>query len=484
MKTVSVLAVASEIFPLVKTGGLADVTGALPEALARENVHVRTLVPGYPTVIDAVSPAHVHELPSLFGSSARVIAGTAKNLDLLVLDAPHLFGRHGGPYADPSGRDWADNAQRFATLGRAAAAIATGALSGYAPDLVHGHDWQAALTFAYLRYADVAHRPGTVMTIHNLAFQGQFAADLFPQLELPHEAFSMEGIEYHGTVSYLKAGLQYADRITTVSPTYASDIGTSEAGMGLDGVIRARGSALHGITNGVDVEAWNPETDPWLAANFSTGNIGPRTLNKTDLQSRFGLDQDGSAPLFGVVSRLTWQKGLDLLLDCIPTLLEEGAQLVVLGTGDWALENGFYHAAVSHPGRVGCVIGYDEAMAHRIQAGSDALLVPSRFEPCGLTQLCAMRYGAVPVVARVGGLSDSVIDANAAALARKVATGVQFTPVTHEMLRVAIERTVALYRQPSVWKRTQANGMAFDVSWQEPARQYAALYRELLAHRR
>jgi len=482
MKALQVLAVTSEMFPLVKTGGLADVVGALPEALLREGVRVRTLIPGYPTVLAAVPATKVMRIGgSLFGGQAQLLSGRVGTANLLVLDAPHLFARSGGPYADHRGRAWPDNAIRFAALSKVAADIAMGALPGFAPDLVHAHDWQAGLTFAYLRFSSGARRPGTVMTIHNLAFQGQFPAETFAHLGLPHEAFAIDGIEYHGGISYLKAGLHYADRVTTVSPSYAAEIRTAEAGMGLDGVIRARGADVSGILNGIDTEAWNPETDPFLAATFDAARIDPRAADKVDLQVRFGLDQDARSPLFGVVSRLTWQKGLDLLLEALPTLLGAGAQLVLLGSGDAELEGAFRAVASAYPERIGCMIGYDEEMSHRVQAGSDALLAPSRFEPCGLTQLCALRYGAVPVVARVGGLSDSVIDANPAALGAGVATGIQFGPVTTEMLRVAIERTVALYNQPSVWRRIQANGMAADVSWRDPARRYAALFRDLLS---
>ena len=480
MTKLQVLAVASEIYPLIKTGGLADVVGALPAALARENIEVSTIVPGYPSVMGALSSVEtVMTIGDSFGGPARVVAGTAAGMKIFALDAQHLFNRPGNPYSGPDGKDWPDNYRRFGALSRAAADLALGAVAGYRPDIVHAHDWQAGLTFAYMNFA--GHRPGTVMTIHNLAFQGQFSPALFPELGLPREAFGPNGIEYYGAIGYLKAALYYADRITTVSPGYAAEIRTPEEGMGLDGLIRARSGVMSGILNGIDEEAWNPKTDPHLGANYSKATIGRRTLNKAALQARLGLDPDPDAPLFGVVTRLTWQKGIDLLLANIPTLIGQGAQLAVLGSGEPAMEEGFRAAAFGfHPGRVGCVIGYDEGLAHQVLAGSDAILVPSRFEPCGLTQLYGLRYGTVPVVARVGGLSDTVVDANPAALSRDVATGVQFAPVNYEMMRVAIERAVALYRQPAVWKKMQRNGMATDVSWAGPAHRYAALYRELL----
>ena len=484
MSRIEVTAVASEIYPLIKTGGLADVVGALPAALAALDVRVRTLIPGYPVALAALDrPEIVHVWPDLFGGEARLLAGNAHNLDLLLLDAPHLFARPGNPYTGPDGQDWPDNARRFAALSRAAAAIGSGMVRGYAPDILHAHDWQAGLSHAYLHFAGGA-RPGTVMTLHNLAFQGQFPAQSFAALGLPPAAFDVEGVEYHGGISYLKAGLNYADRITTVSPSYAAEIRTPEGGMGMDGLLRARSGNLHGILNGIDTDAWDPRNDPLIAARFDSRHLGQRRVNKADLQARFGLEPDPAAPLFAVVSRLTWQKGLDLLLEAEPALFAANAQLALLGTGDAAIEAGFRAAAAREPGRIGCVIGYDETLAHRLQAGADILLVPSRFEPCGLTQLCALRYGTVPVVARVGGLADTVIDASPMALNAGVASGVQFAPVTAEMLRTAIQRTAALYRQPALWRRLQRNGMATDVSWRHPAQQYAKLFRDLRAARR
>jgi starch synthase len=478
--TVKVLAVTSELYPLIKTGGLADVAGALPAALAPEGVEVRTVVPGYPAVMAALTDGEtVMTIGDSFGGPARLVAGKAKGLDIIALDAQHLFARPGNPYLGPDGKDWPDNYRRFAALSRAAADVALGAIPGYRPDIVHAHDWQAGLTFAYMHFAD-GQRPGMVLTIHNLAFQGQFSPILFQELGLPNAAFSANGIEYYGAIGYLKAGLYYADRITTVSPGYAAEIRTPEEGMGMDGLLRSRSNVMSGILNGIDEDAWNPKTDPYLAANY-TKKTAPaaRAANKAALQARLGLDADPGALLFGIVTRLSWQKGIDLLLSNIPTIIEQGAQLAVLGSGDPGMEHGFSVAQGIHPGRIGSWIGYDEGLAHQVLAGSDAVLVPSRFEPCGLTQMYGLRYGTVPVVARVGGLADTVVDANPAALSRGVATGVQFAPVTYEMMKVALERTAALYRQPDVWRKIQTNGMAQDVSWADPARRYAALFREL-----
>ena len=472
-----VLSVASELFPLIKTGGLADVAGALPLALAAEGMEVATLVPGYPAVLAGLAGAEiVLELADLFGAPARVVRGSAAGLDILAIDAPHLYARPGNPYQSPGGSDWPDNAQRFAALGRVAATLGSGALAGYAPDVLHLHDWQAGLAAAYVRQLG-GRAPGVVMTVHNLAFQGLFPAGLLSALWLAPDMFGVNGLEFHGAIGFLKAGLIYADRVTTVSPTYADEIRTPDSGMGLDGVLRARGGDVVGILNGIDTEIWNPETDALIQMPFSRMQLARRAANKAALQQRFGLQADPRRLLCGVVSRLSWQKGLDVLLDALPVVRAHGMQLAVLGSGEPGMEAGFGVAASANAGQVGCVIGYDEGLAHLVQAGADVLLVPSRFEPCGLTQLCALRYGAVPVVSRIGGLADTVIDANAAALAQGVATGVQFAPVSRAGLDQALLRVAGLWRDQVAWRKMQRNGMTMDVSWRKPAAQYAALFR-------
>jgi starch synthase len=480
-RRVQVLSVASEVYPLVKTGGLADVVGSLPAALAHEGIAVRTLTPGYPAVIDALPHAEaIHAFAALQGGPARLLAAHAAGIDLLVLDAPHLYARPGNPYLGPDGKEWPDNGVRFGALAECAVAIARGAVPHFMPDVVHAHDWQAGLVPALLRYS-ASPRPRSVMTVHNLSFQGQFPRTLLATLGLPPEAWAIDGVEYHGMIGYLKAGLALADRITTVSPTYAAEIRTPDGGMGLDGLLRQRAGVLTGILNAIDDTVWDPATDAFLASRYDTRHPARRAANKPALQARFGLDEAPGSFVFGVVSRLTWQKGMDLLLDALPALINAGAQLALLGTGDRALERGFVEATRRHHGRIAAIIGYDEALAHLIQAGVDALLVPSRFEPCGLTQLCALRYGAIPVVARVGGLADTVVDANAMALAASAGTGIQFGPVTREQLELAIGRTLELAQDRSAWRRLQARAMATDVGWSRPAKRYAALFRELAA---
>lgn len=484
MARMRVLSVASEVFPLIKTGGLADVAGALPAALARQGIAMRTLLPLYPAVAAKLKKTSVeHSFAELFGGPARVLSARHGDLDLFLLDAPHLFERPGNPYSGPEGADWPDNGIRFAALARVAASLARGdLLKRYQADILHCHDWQTALAPAYLHY-DGGARPRTVMTVHNLAFQGQYPYALLKRLGLPERAYVYDGVEYYNTIGYLKSGLQFADRITTVSPSYAAEIRMPEAGMGLDGLLNARAQDVSGIINGIDTTIWNPATDTALAANFDAETLSMRWLNKTALQDRMGLEKSATTLLFGIVSRLSWQKGLDLVLETLPALLDTGAQLAVLGAGDAALEAGFRAARQRFPGRIACEFGYDEMLAHQMQAGVDALLVPSRFEPCGLTQLCALRYGAVPVVSRVGGLSDTVIDANEMALTSGVATGVQFQPVSGAALAGAIRKTAQLYGSPDEWQLIQSNGLNTDVSWTGPGRRYAELYRSLLSAR-
>ncbi len=473
-----VLSITPEIYPLVKTGGLADVTGALPVALVEHGIVMRTLVPGYRQVMSALGKTRkVAMFKNLFGGPARLLSASYGELDLLVIDAPHLYDRPGSPYGREDGKDWPDNWARFGALGYVGAALAQGLVKGYRPDIIHAHDWQSGLVPAYLAFAD-KHRVKTVFTVHNLAFQGQFDRKIFKNLKLPAEAFAMDGVEYYGGVGFLKAGLQYADMITTVSPTYAREIRTPEFGMGLDGVLNARGGRLYGILNGIDINTWNPAEDRALVRTYSAASIKRRSENKVSVLERFGLGA-GDGPLFGVISRLTWQKGIDLLASSIDQLVAMGGQLCVLGSGEAELETAMAAAARRHPGRVGVIIGYDEQLSHLMQGGVDAVLVPSRFEPCGLTQLIGLRYGAVPVVARTGGLADTVIYAHSAAIEAGVGTGILFKSDSAGALIEGLSRAIKLYEKPKVWARVQRRGMKTDVSWNTSAKAYAGLYKEL-----
>lgn len=478
---IEVLSVASEAYPLIKTGGLADVVGALPAALAPHGVSMRVLLPGYPKVMAGLEGGRqVLWLDDFFGGTARLVAGRANGLDVIAIDAPHLYDRPGNPYVGPDGKDWPDNWQRFAALSFVAYELSRGAIEGYTPDILHCHDWQSGLAPAYVAF-NAPTRVKTVMTVHNIAFQGVFGWDVFNGLRLDFQAANTGAIEYFGNIGYLKAGLQVADAVTTVSPTYAHEMRTAAYGMGLEGLLQGRADTVSGILNGIDASEWNPGTDTALAQTYNASTVFDRTANKRALEERFGLEQ-GDGPIFAVVSRLTWQKGLDMLPGEVDSLVAHGGRLIVLGSGDAGIENGFAGAALRHPGKVGVVIGYDEKLSHLIQGGADAILIPSRFEPCGLTQLYGLRYGCIPVVSRVGGLADTVIDANEAAVEAGVATGVVFSPATEESLGEAIRRTIALYARPKVWHKMQRRGMKSDVSWELSAEKYADLYASLLGH--
>jgi len=475
-----VLSVTSELHPLVKTGGLADVTGALPLALASHDVAVRTLLPAYPQVLRSVARTKVvHSYASLFGGPARILTAKLNGLDLLLLDSPSLYaGREGGPYGDTSGHDWSDNWRRFAALSAVAADVAAGALRAWQADIVHAHDWQSAMTPVYVRHGRAPHTP-VVLTIHNLAFQGRFDASIFPELGLPASDFSVEGVEYYGGVGYLKAGIQHSDAITTVSPTYAEEIRTPAFGMGLDGLLRRRGDSLRGIINGIDTAEWDPASDAALPSHYSLRSLSGRAANRRALEKRFSLKR-APGPIFAVISRLTWQKGTDLLVDALDFIVQSGGRLVVLGSGDSAFEGALLAAAARHRGLIGVVTGYDEPLAHLIQAGADAILIPSRFEPCGLTQLYGLRYGTVPIAARTGGLADTIVDANEAALAAGCATGILHAPGSLEALRSAIGKAVQLYLRPGTWQMIRKQGMRADFGWSRSSASYAALYRLLV----
>jgi starch synthase len=471
-----VLFVASELFPLVKTGGLADVAGALTPALRQLGVDLRLLVPGYPAVLGALAgapaAAEIRFLPG--GHRGLVRLGEAPNrVPLYALEAAPLFGRPGNPYIGPDGRDWPDNAVRFAALARAAAALARGADPRWRPDVVHGHDWQCGLVPAYLALEGGA-RPATITTIHNIAYQGVFPAALTADLQLPAAAFAIEGFEYWGAIGFLKAGLYYADRLTTVSPTYAREIEVPPGGAGLEGLLATRRDDLVGILNGVDYAVWDPRHDPALPERYDAERPAGKAANKAALQQELGLHPDAAAPLFVVVSRLTDQKGLDLVLLALDRLIAAGGQLALLGSGDPGLEASFQAAARRHPGRVAVTTGYDEALAHRLQGGGDAILVPSRAEPCGLTQLYGLRYGTLPVVRRTGGLADTVIDATAAD-----GTGFVFEAATPDALAGAIGRAAAAFDDKPRWRALQHRAMAQDFSWERSARDYLGLYRSL-----
>lgn len=477
-----ILHVAAEIFPLVKTGGLADVVGALPPALVQRGLDVRLLLPGLPQILAGVKDLTlVHRIGPIFSAAVvDLYIGHLPDSGLLayVIDAPFLFRREGNPYVGPDGHDWSDNHRRFGLLGWVAAHLASGELDkGWIPEVVHAHDWHAGLAPVYMAQ-NPALKTKTVFTIHNLAFRGIFPIETHIDLGLPARKLTPHGIEFHGKLSFMKGGLVYSNKVTTVSPSYAREICTSEFGCGLEGVLGERKSDLSGILNGVDYAIWRTNA-PALAAPYSCDDLSGKRLCKQALLAEFGLSGEARGPLFAVVSRLTSQKGMDLLLAALPEIIRCGAQLVVLGTGDGELEAGFRYAAAAHPQSVAVHIGYDEEMSHRFMAGADVLLVPSRFEPCGLTQLYALRYGTLPLVRRVGGLADTVCDISPESLSAEKATGFVFDEASRYALAERVNQACAFYAQHDEWQKVQKRGMCQDYSWQGAAANYEALYRSM-----
>lgn len=480
LEPLAVLAIASEAFPVVKTGGLADVIGSLPKALLSQGIGTRTLIPAYPTVLDSCEDREMVGRMSLLGEEVTLWASHCTGLELLLVDCPALFERSGGPYLDNQGQNYPDNWRRFAMLSAVGARIAAEGVDGWHPDVVHLHDWQAGLTAAYMR-ADGTDIP-IVLTIHNLAFQGQFPAGIFPALGLPDHFFHVNALEYYGDISFLKAGIRMSDAVTTVSPTYAREILTEEQGMGMAGVLQSRRSVLSGIVNGIDEDIWDPLTDPHLAGNYGLEDIEGKQANREAVERFFGLTP-GDGAILSVISRLTWQKGIDLLAPVVPGIIDRGARLIVIGEGDPSIVYGLAEQARKHAGRVVVHVGFSEESAHLLHAGSDIVIQPSRFEPCGLTQLYALRYGAIPIVARTGGLAETVIDANEAAVAAGVATGFQFNPGSVEDLYNAIDRALTAFENTRSWRRLQTQAMRTDFGWGRSADRYARLYRQLVRNR-
>jgi starch synthase len=483
MSEIKVLFVTSEIAPLIKTGGLADVSGALPAALRAIDVDVRVLIPGYPQVMAQMGPNEVVAsftgIPG-FPSSRLLFSIMKSGVPLLVLDCPELYQREGGPYADPvTGHDWVDNPLRFGLLCRIAAILGSdeSPLSWH-PDLVHGNDWQTGLTGVYLSVA--AGAVPNIITIHNLAFQGNFRPKKVELLHLPPESYHINGIELYGNMSFLKAGLYYAWHITTVSPNYAREIQGEELGFGLQGLLRARSDDITGILNGIDTDEWNPETDKHLPSHFSAARMTGKAQNKQALQTRMSLNVDADVPLLAVVSRLTHQKGLDLLLEIAPLLIELPVQLVILGSGEAFMQESARDLALRYPGKVAVMIGFDEALSHQIEAGADMFVMPSRFEPCGLNQFYSQRYGTPPIVHNTGGLADSVVDCTAETLNDGTASGFVFSGMTADNLYAAIVRAVGLYQDQRKWRVLRRNCMSKDFSWETSARAYRKVYLKVL----
>ena len=477
-----ILFASSEAHPLIKTGGLADVAGSLPRAILNLRQDIRLVVPAYRSVLQQAENLHFAAHLELEGVSepVRILSGRlpGSNVRLYLVDSPRHFDRAGNPYTRPDGTEWPDNAERFTVFCRAIHAIATDAAGlDWQPDIVHCNDWQTGLVPAMLR--ETPSVPASVFTIHNLAYQGLFDFKTFKTLQLPKQWWSMDAMEFHDNFSFIKGGLIFADWLTTVSPTYASEIRTSEFGYGLEGLLEHRRDTTTGILNGVDYAVWNPGKDMNIPVQYNRRSLFHKTENKRALQEEFSLPVDTSVPVFAIISRLVEQKGIDLVLEILPDLMQRGAQLVVLGSGDSALEAGLRMARKQHPQQVGLHIGYNEALAHRIEAGADMFLMPSRFEPCGLNQIYSQRYGTVPIVRSTGGLADTVVDTTVESLAGRKATGFSFHKPVPEALWSAVRRALDCFAQPEQWQQLMMTGMQQDFGWKQSARQYIELYERI-----
>jgi starch synthase len=482
-----VLFATPELAPWAKSGGLADVSAALPGALRDIGVDVRVLVPAYPALRaafgDAVEVKRSLNLDGAFAPAKLLVARPEGRVPLLLIDCPDYYERKGSAYQDSAGHDWLDNHLRFGLLSRVAALLGSAASPlDWTPHIVQCHDWPTGLTPAYLNFETHTHC-ATLMTIHNMAFQGVFPASTLPALALPPQSFSVEGVEYYGKLSFLKAGTHYADRISTVSPSYAREIQGDEFGFGLSGLLRHRSSRLTGILNGIDTTEWNPAIDPLIATRYDLTRLEDKVINKTALQRRGNLEPRENIPLLGVVSRLTHQKGIDLLAEIAPQIVAHEAQLVVLGSGMPQLERMLRELAGRFPRQITVVIGYDESLAHLIEAAADIFLMPSRYEPCGLNQMYSMRYGTPPVVRATGGLADTVTDCNEHTLVKGTATGFVFLEASAAALLAAIERALRTWHDPEAWRRLQTNGMNREFGWRVSAQRYRELFEALVAER-
>jgi starch synthase len=478
-----VLFVTPELAPWVKTGGLGDVAQGLPAALLRAGIDVRILVPAYRGMAQAFPQAEViADFPAWGGAFAGAQLLQANSpVPLYLLGCPDYFARPGTAYQTPKGEDWLDNHLRFGLLGRAAAALGSAESPlPWKPDVVHGNDWQCGLAPAYLAGMN-GPKAVTVSTVHNLAYQGNFPAGALSELALPPSAFSMAGLEFHGNVSFLKSALFYADKLTTVSPAYAQEIQSPLLGFGLEGLLRSRAADLVGILNGIDTDAWNPEQDASLAAHYNASTLSAKLQNMIALQRKMGLPEAPNAFLMGVISRLVEQKGIDLVARIVPNWIAAGVQVVALGSGQPELEQTLLALAERYPRQVSVQIGFSEPLAHLIEAGVDAFLMPSRFEPSGLNQLYSMRYGTPPIVNRTGGLTNSVVDATPESLASGAGSGFVMETPTTAALDKAIARAFALFKTPAQWHRLQRNGMAKDFSWAVSAQRYIEVYEQALA---
>ena len=479
-----ILYISSEAFPLIKTGGLGDVAGSLPAALLKQSQDVRLLLPAYPEVLSKITRSKVLASSSYYNQPVEIIETRLPGSKVVVwlLDCPTIFNRSGGPYTDAHGQPWDDNALRFAIFCHAAVDVSLNKLQlNWQPDVVHCNDWQSGLVPALLSLQ--TKRPATVFTIHNLAYQGMFDQQTFTDLHLPAELWHMNGLEYYNQLSFIKGGLAYADKISTVSPTYAIEILQPEFGYGLDGLLKNRSKDLSGILNGIDESYWNPGTDNYLKQKYNRRSLDKKSLNKTELQKELNLPVDKSTPMMGMVSRLVEQKGLDIILQTLEALLSMPVQLVILGTGETHYEILLLEWAQKYPDKLKVIIGYDESLAHQIEAASDIYMMPSAFEPCGLNQLYSLRYGTLPIVTQVGGLADTVTDASKENIKNKTANGFMLTEKSPAAFLDTVKRALDLYQKPELWRQLQITAMSSDFSWQTSAEHYISLYQQAMKGR-
>ena len=473
-----ILHATSELYPLIKTGGLADVLGALPFAQQKRGDDVRVVMPYYRQVREAFPETVEIASRDTFGGYVTVRFATFNEVGIYFVDAPHLFDREGNPYHDAHYADYSDNVIRFGVLSWAAAALACGLDEQWGkPEVLHAHDWQTGLAAAYLKHWQSPVR--SVFTIHNIAYQGMFQAKHLAELDLPHWMYQVEGLEFNDQISFLKAGLFYSDHITTVSPTYAAEITQEPAACGLHGLLQTRQTEgrLSGILNGVDEAVWNPQTDEHLVKHYHPRAMQGKKANKTAIQEQFGLKVGADTLLLTMVSRLTSQKGADLLLDTLNRKLADGTsfQFVLLGSGVPGLEQAFQALASKHPDQIAVHIGYNEALAHRLIAAADIILVPSRFEPCGLTQLYGLKYGTLPLVRKTGGLADTVVNSDNESIKNKTATGFVFEEVSSEALSAALDHAISLWGSRS-WSSIRKQAMQQDFGWHIAAEHYQSCY--------
>jgi len=474
-----ILFVTSEAHPLIKTGGLADVCGSLPKALAELSQDIRLIIPNYQALKTTESVRFMCSI-RVDNRNINILETRMPDSQVIVwlVDYPSYFNYPGNPYVDEQGESWPNNAERFGLFCRIAVEAAMDRVNqDWKPDVVHCNDWQSGLVPALLSFEN--DRPSTIFTIHNMAYQGLFPASAAATLNIPGQLWHPAGLEFHGMLSFIKGGLVYADYITTVSPTYALEIQTEEFGYGLEGLLEHRKEFLGGIINGIDLDQWDAEKDPYIAQTYSLSTLNKKQLNKVALQTKFSLPVKGDIPLFGLIGRLVAQKGIDMILECLPEMMTMDIQFVLLGSGDKEFEKQLKDLALLYPDKIAVQIGYDEALAHLIEAGADVFLMPSRFEPCGLNQMYSQRYGTIPIVRKTGGLADTVTDSLPTTLADKTASGIVFSEASASALLEAIKRTLILYSMPDTWKKMQTNAMNKNFSWQRSAQEYLELYEKI-----